>query len=462
MSRSNPEASERTGPCQDLERIYAGAVDAVEPGRLVARALDGALDGAEDIPRIISGASAIFMLAVGKAALAMAAEVERRCAGKLRGAMAVVLETGSPDGAGKSSLLAQKSAAVLPGPRIKILHASHPLPDASSFAAASEALEMLAQAGPGDLVVVALSGGASAMLASPTGAISPGDKIAITAALLRAGASIRELNAVRKHLSAIKGGRILRVLNGARVLGLILSDVPGNDLATIGSGLTAADPTTFGEATSVLKRRGLWGRTPESVRDHLERGAAGEFDETVKSGDPVLERVTNIVIGDNRTALAGAEKAAAAMGYTVDRWRDLFGEANDIARALAAHLYAVKRDRVCVLAGGEPVVTVRGNGRGGRAQQCALAMALELDRIGAGCRIAGLFAGTDGIDGPTDAAGAFAYPDTAARAQGAGVDPDAALNRNDSYRVFDALGDLFVTGLTGTNVADIFVGLVNY
>ena len=211
----------------------------------------------------------------------------------------------------------------------------------------------------------------------------------------------------------------------------------------------------------MLIRYGLWLREPPLVRGHLESGAAGQLAETVKPGNAVLERVTNLIIGDNAAALAGASDAAVSLGYTVDYWRELYGESREIGRALAAHLCAMRQRRLCVLAGGEPVVTVRGDGRGGRAQELALSLALELDRIGRERRIAVLASGTDGIDGPTDAAGAFAYPDSGARAIAAGVDPEAALARNDSYRVFDACGDLFRPGPTGTNVADIVIALID-
>ncbi|MFI5352826.1 MAG: glycerate kinase [Candidatus Binatales bacterium] len=434
----------------DLERIFSAAIDAVAPARLVAHALDGAIPGAERIPGMIAGAARIYLLAVGKAAPGMATALERSLGAKLRKGIAVI-----PKGVAATSVASSQ---------IEFLEASHPIPDASSVRAARAALDLAAQAGPGDLLVVAISGGASAMLAMPAPSISLDDKIAVTSALLRAGVSIREFNMVRKHLSSIKGGNLLRAIDpGARVLGLIISDVPGNDLATIGSGLTAADPTTYAEAIGVLKRYpGVWGRTPEPVRAHLERGRAGELAETVKPSDAVLHRVTNVIIGDNAAALDGAERAARALGYSVDRWRELRGEANDLGRTLAGHLCALHEPRLCVLAGGEPVVTVAGAGKGGRAQQCALALALELARIGGDRKVAALFAGTDGIDGPTDAAGAFATPDTAARAVAIGVDPEQALRRNDSYNVFKLTGDLLTTGPTGTNVADIFVGLVNY
>ena len=233
------------------------------------------------------------------------------------------------------------------------------------------------------------------------------------------------------------------------MLGLIISDVPGNDLATIGSGLTAGDWSSFGDAVSVLKRRGVWGRAPEAVRSYLERAVAGEVGATVKTGDPILERVTNVIIGDNDLALEGAERAAAALGYHPQRWKALHGEANDAGRALAEYMCEITHERVCVVAGGEPVVTVRGRGKGGRAQQCALAMGIELSQIGRGQqRIAALVAGTDGIDGPTDAAGAFASPGTVADGERAEVSAATALTRNDAYNFFRASGGLFVTGPT--------------
>jgi len=444
----------------DLLRIYAAAISAVEPRRLIARALEGVIDGGEDVSSMVADASRIYLLAVGKAAAGMAAEVQRRVGPKLKEGLIIVpggLETArtAPD-------LGESTTAVDFG-NFRALPASHPIPDASSEAAGRGALEIVSHAKAGDLLLMLLSGGASALMVAPAGSIKLADKAAVTSALMRAGATIRELNTVRKHLSAVKGGRLLRALApGVSVLTLILSDVPGNDLATIGSGPTAADPTTYSDAIAVMKRRGLWGRAPESVRDHLERGAAGEFDGTLKPGDPVMARVKNLIVGDNGAAIAAAVEAAIAMGYAVERVRELNGEANDVGRTLAAHLATIERERVCVIAGGEPVVTVKGNGRGGRAQQCTLAMALELARIAAGRRIAAIFAGTDGIDGPTDAAGAIVTPLTVERGNEAGLDARTAVERNDSYSFFKALGDLVIIGPTGTNVADIFVGLVNY
>src|SRR5208282_2833701 len=244
-------------------------------------------------------ASRVFMLAVGKAAAAMARELERRIGDKLADAIAVVPRV---------SAATTERALILK--RVRVVASSHPVPDESSEEAAHLACEMLHGATADDLVIVAISGGASAMFTRPAEGLTLADKIAVNQALLKAGASIRELNIVRKHLSAVKGGRLLHHCGAARVLGLILSDVPGNDLATIGSGLTAGDWSSFGDAVIVLKRRGVWGRAPEPVRAYLDRAVAGEIDAMVKVGDPILDRVTNVIIGDNNLALEGAERAA--------------------------------------------------------------------------------------------------------------------------------------------------------
>jgi len=446
----------------DLEKIYRAAVAAVEPARLVGRAMDGDCPGAEHVPDLIADASRVLMLAVGKASRAMAGEIERRIGGKIADAIVVVPRI--PAARTEPALLSIKARSDVAADffNIRVVASNHPVPDESSQAAADLACEMLHRATAGDLAIVAISGGASAMFVRPAQGLTLADKIAVNQALLKAGASIRELNIVRRHLSAVKGGRLLQHCDGARVLGLIISDVPGNDLATIGSGLTAGDWSSFGDAVAVMKRRSVWGRAPEAVRAYLERAAAGEIGATVKTNDPMLERVTNVIVGDNDLALEGADRAAAALGYRPYRWKPLQGEADDLGRALAEHLCGITDERVCVVAGGEPVVTVRGGGKGGRAQHCALAMSIELSQIGRGRRIAALVAGTDGIDGPTDAAGAFASPDAVADGERAGVSAATALTRNDSYNFFKASGGLLVTGRTGTNVSDIFVGLVNY
>lgn len=432
---------------RELNEIYRAAVDAVDPAGLIDRAVRGTLAGSAALADEMAAAPRIFVAAIGKAAAAMAFALNRDLGGRIAAGIAVV-----PEAQARSSSIG----------RIRPIPGSHPLPDAASEAAARSVLAMLAEVRPDDLVIVALSGGASAMCAAPAPGVTLEDKIAVTSALLRSNAPIREINTVRKHLSLLKGGGLAKAARGARVISLILSDVPGNDLATIGSGPTVADPTTYADAIAALKRRRIWGRAPERVRDYLERGLAGEIPETPKSGDPALARCSPLVIGDNAAALEAAESFARDRGWTVARAEALAGESDDLGRALGVRLAATSASRICLLAGGEPVVTVRGSGRGGRAQQAALAMALELDRVARGRKIAALFAGTDGIDGPTDAAGGFAFPDTVARAAALGLDPQAASRANDAYNLLDRVGDLFRPGPTGTNVTDIFIALVNY
>jgi glycerate 2-kinase len=312
-------------------------------------------------------------------------------------------------------------------------------------------------------VLVLLSGGASALLVRPAPGLALADKAAATAALLGCGAPITEMNTVRKHLSAVKGGGLARRAGGRRLWALILSDVVGDDIATIGSGPTAADPTTFAAACGVIAGYGLEPRLPRAVLDHLRRGARGEVPETPKPGDPCFRHVRNEIIGGNATALAAAAAHAAALGLEPIVWPepitgDTTAAATAFATALRQRLRADPLRPACVVAGGETTVVVRGRGRGGRNQEFALAAALALDGGGA---IELLSAGTDGVDGPTDAAGAFAGTHTIATARARGLDARAALADNASYDFFAAVGDLFRPGPTGTNVMDLKIALLH-
>jgi hydroxypyruvate reductase len=450
-------ASSRSQARANLLRIYAAAVSAADPRRVMARALTGEADGAAQVPEAIAEAAGIRLIAVGKAARGMADEAVARLGERIAGGLVIEPRATVADDDAASVAIGYPAG-------VKILSGAHPLPDASSENGARAALEVAAAMEPGELLIVALSGGASAMMAAPAAGITLADKIAVTAALMRAGAGIHELNIVRKHLSAIKGGGLIRAVRAeVPVIAVILSDVPGNDLGTIGSGPLAADPSTFSDAIGVMKRRRVWGKVPEAARDRLERGAAGEMAETVKPNDPMLERVTNLIAGDNRMVVEAAAHTAASLGYRVERWRDLEGEADAAGRALAEYLAALPRDApIAVIAGGETTVTVKGSGRGGRSQQAALAAAIELARMASDRRLMLMFAGTDGIDGPTDAAGAIVTAGTVARAGEAGFDAASILANNDCYRLFKGLGDLVITGATGTNVADIMVALVNF
>lgn len=348
-----------------------------------------------------------------------------------------------------------------PGSGLEIFAAGHPYPNTASVDAATRALHHASTLGPGDCQLVLLSGGASALLALPAAGISLDDKVETSAALMRAGVPIDGLNTVRKHLSRIKGGRLAAA--APRTVTLALSDVHGrseDDPGVIGSGPTVADSTTYTDALHVVSHSGA--AVPRSVRAHLERGARGDLEETLKPGDPRLAQSTFEVIGNRHTALEAALRAAQDRGYfTHILPAATAGEARDAALRFfteARWLAADGPRPLCVLAAGETTVTVKGDGVGGRNQEFALAAVPLLGASGRAAAFAS--AGTDGIDGPTDAAGAIVDSSTLDRASRAGVDWQAALAANDAYRFFEPLGDLLRWGPTGTNVGDLHVFLV--
>jgi glycerate 2-kinase len=341
--------------------------------------------------------------------------------------------------------------------RIETNPCGHPVPDEAGVRGAERIAEIARGAGPRDLLVCLISGGASALMPRPAPPITLAEKQAVTGLLLASGADIHEINAVRKHISAIKGGQLARE-TGARVLALLLSDVIGDDLDTIGSGPTAPDASTFAGARAVLEKHGVYGRVPAAVRQRIEAGIRGEIPETPKAGDPVFRRVHNLVVGSNTLAVRAAAAKARELGF---RPRVLStaveGETRDVAREFVAAARAVKPP-ACLISGGETTVTLRGKGRGGRNQEFALAAAIEL----AGAEgVLVLSGGTDGTDGPTDAAGAIADGRTVERAAALGRDARRFLEDNDSYHFFEPLGDLLKTGPTGTNVMDIHL-LLNF
>jgi glycerate 2-kinase len=357
-----------------------------------------------------------------------------------------------------SGLVITPMAGVVPAP-LAVMAAAHPLPDGRSELAGRAALAVAASVTAGQVLVVLLSGGASALMAVPAAGLTLEDKRAVTACLLQAGADIQELNTVRKHLSAIKGGRLAAACNG-EVIAWLLSDVVGDDPSIIASGPTWADPTTFREALDVLDRRGGRRAYPSSVVRHLEGGSVD--DETPKPGSSALARAVTTVIGSARLSLEGASLAARALGcHVVMRPAPVVGEARVAAREHFEWMAATIRNHdesLCLLSSGETTVTVRGSGRGGRNQEFGLALAGLLPALGRPVQVASV--GTDGVDGPTDAAGARVDDTTTARARAQGLDLEAALDANDSWSVFGALGDLIRTGPTGTNVGDLQVVLV--
>jgi glycerate 2-kinase len=342
---------------------------------------------------------------------------------------------------------------------ITLVEAGHPVPDEAGRAGAEEIKALLTGLRPDDLVFCLLSGGGSALLPLPAGGITLADKQALTGALLRSGATINEINTVRKHCSQVKGGQLARWVQPASLVCLILSDVVGSPLDVIASGPTVPDTSTFADAWAVLKRYGLEQSAPPAIIAHLQRGLAGEIQETPKAGDPAFARTQNVLIGDNAQAAAAGVARARALGLRaemVTTW--LEGEAREVGRVAAALAKGLLRDEAplarpaCWVLGGETTVTLRGQGRGGRNQEMALAAALALAGW-EGALVAAL--ATDGNDGPTDAAGAIATGSTIARGRAAGLDALASLAANDSYRYFSALGDLIITGPTNTNVNDL-------
>ena len=347
--------------------------------------------------------------------------------------------------------------------RCRSLEAGHPWPDVASARAAGEVLEFVSRSSPEDLYVVLLTGGASALLAGAAPGLTLGDKIAFTKALVRSGATIQQINAVRRHLSTVKGGRLARALYPARSVTLAISDVPGDDPATIGSGPTVADPSSFADALRILDVHAPLEPVPPAVRAHLEAGARGEVQETPKPGDPVFERSGFVLVATLRDALEAAAAAARAAGCDVVSWpAPLVGDAHATAREFASRLRELASGRragappLVLVAGGETTLQVRGGGQGGRCQEMAVVAAVEL----AGARgLTLLAAGTDGTDGPTDAAGGYADGATLARIRRAGLDPVARLADNDCHRLLEAAGDLYVSGPTGTNVTDLLLGI---
>ena len=385
-------------------------------------------------------------------------------AGKASGAMAAAVEEAWGDTIA-DGVVAVKDGYTVPTRRIRLLEAGHPLPDERGAAAARAIHALAGSAGAEDLVLVLVSGGGSALTPAPVPPITLGDKQAMTRLLLAAGATINQLNAIRKHASLLKGGQLARAASPARVEALLLSDVVGDPLDVIASGPTTPDVSTFAEALDILDHFNLRERAPRSIVHRLEQGARGELPETPKPGDPLFARVRNSVIGNNALVVNAAAARARELGFTPHvLTRALEGEARDVAGRFVELARAIRAGRgpvrapACVIAGGETTVTIRGRGKGGRCQEFALTAALAMDGLN---DVVTLAAGTDGSDGPTGAAGALVDPESVARARVRGFDPEAALAENDSNTVLGGAGDLVITGPTNTNLLDLYMVLVH-
>ncbi len=392
--------------------------------------------GSDGVTVDLAACNEIVVVGAGKASARMASAMEDLLGDRMsRGVVAI------PHG---------QSSGLM---RIRAMPAAHPVPDEEGVAAAREIAGLVSTATENDLVIALFSGGGSALLPAPAGTITLEEKQRVTRLLLRSGAAIGEVNAVRKHLSFLKGGRLSRSAFPARVVSLLLSDVIGDDPGTIASGPTAPDPTTCADAIAILRRYGCEREIPSAAREHLGRPEA----ESPKPGDPVFARVHNFVVARNADALEAMARKARVLGYApVMMQGPVQGEARHAAVEYVAkcrEIAAVPRTSpLCILSGGETTVTVKGNGLGGRNQEFALAAAKAMEGWEEALLLS---AGTDGIDGASEAAGAFADGRTCFRARSQNLDPDLFLEENDSNSFFSALGGLLVTGATGTNVMDV-------
>ena len=416
-------------PREAARAIWNAALAAGDVRGLVDRAL-------QRESRHLAGAQRVLVLGCGKASAAMARAAEDVLGDRIAGGFVVV-----------------KDGYTTPTRRVTIAEAGHPVPDARGEAAADRLLALARDAGAGERLLFLVSGGGSALTPAPTPPVTLAEKQAVTRLLLASGATINELNAFRKHISRFKGGQLARAAAPAPILTLALSDVIGDPLDVIASGPTAPDPTTFTDALGILDARKIRGQAPTSVVQRLEAGARGEIAETPKPGDPLFRSVTNVVIGNNELVVRGAADAARRIGYVPTVLASgIEGEARVVARDLVARGRALTPP-ACLIAGGETTVTVRGRGRGGRCQELALAAALEL---GSADDLVVLAAGTDGTDGPTDAAGAIVDGRTLERG---GADARRWLDDNNAYDYLARSGDLLTTGPTNTNLLDVYLVL---
>lgn len=429
---------------EDAAAIFHAGLHAVEPAAAIRRHVHReknfltVADRQYDLNRFKN----IFVVGAGKAACPMAARLEEILAERVAGGQVNV-----------------KYGHLSPLKKIQVQEAGHPVPDEAGLEGTKKILALLRQADQHDLVFVVISGGGSALLPLPCAGITLADKQATTKLLLACGATINELNAVRKHISQVKGGQLARAAYPATLVTLILSDVIGDPLDVIASGPTVPDQSTFQTVQNIVEKYGLLARLPLSVQKHLANGLAGAAPETPKADDPIFHHTQNLIVANNRQAIAAAQTEAEKRGYrTLVLASMIEGETKDVARVHAAIAKEIcltgnpLPSPACVISGGETTVTLQGNGRGGRNQEFVLAAAID---IAGWPNLVILSAGTDGTDGPTDAAGALADGDTIQRAARLNLNPQSFLADNNSYHFFSPLGDLMITGPTNTNVMDL-------
>lgn len=445
----DPERRSRILPILDA------ALDAVDPEKAVSRFFyrsgDALIVG--DRTYALQDWRHIYVLAIGKAAAPMAR---------------AVLATGIPVDSGivitKYGHGPEQPGSLAP---LMVFEAGHPTPDEAGMAAAEQAVAILNQAGEDDLIITLISGGGSALFTLPAAGLSLTDLQQTTALLLACGATINEINTVRKHLSQVKGGQLARLAVPATVISLILSDVIGSPLDVIASGPTVPDPSTWEDAWRAIETYGLIDALPMAVRQHLQAGLAGALPDTPKPGDAIFDRVQTLIVGDNALAAAAAADAATSRGFnSIILSTFVQGEAREVAQVLvgigrevAAHQRPLPPP-ACLILGGETTVTLRGAGRGGRNQEMALAAGIALAAAPEAGPIIIVALATDGTDGPTDAAGGVADASSVARARQAGLEPQQYLNDNNAYPLLQAINDLLVTGPTRTNVNDLYFAFV--
>ena len=434
---------------EDVLAIFQAGVKAVDPVQTIKKHLkleENRLTVREKTYNL-SGFDRISVIGAGKASAAMARAMEEILDERLN-----------------SGLVITKHNHSLPLDKVHVIEAGHPVPDEAGYRGAQKIVQFLEPMDEKDLIFFLISGGGSALLPYPHEGLTLENKQDVTKILLSVGANIHEINTLRKHLSHVKGGRLAKVACPATLISLILSDVIGDDLDSIASGPTVPDHSTFADCMDILDKFQITDRLPSVVVDILEKGIRGEIEDTPKAGDSAFERTQNLIIGSNIMAVRAAEEKAGELGYNpLILSTFIEGETRDVARVHAAIVKEIlssgnpiKRP-ACVISGGETTVTIHGKGKGGRNQEFSLAAAMDIHGLE---NVVVLSAGTDGTDGPTDAAGAIADGTTISRARKLGLNPDHYLFENDSYHFFEALDDLIITGPTYTNVMDLRIMLV--
>jgi len=433
----------------DAAEIFHAGLKAVDPGIAVKRycRLDGSHLFIGDKSYDLSRFNHLFVIGAGKASAPMANSMEDLLGERIA-----------------KGIINVKYGHTAKLTRIKLVEAGHPIPDKNGEEGSRAILNLAKEAQKDDLVLCLMSGGGSALLPLPAQGLTLKDKQETIKVLLACGATIHEINAIRKHTSAVKGGQIARAVHPATLISLILSDVVGDNLDVIASGPTVPDSSSFSDCMEIFRRYSIIKKLPASVVRHIKAGISGKVSETSKKGDPAFLRTRNQIIGSNFEAIIAAKQKAEGLGYTTLVLSSMIeGETKDVAHVHGAIAREIlKTDNpipppACILSGGETTVTITGKGLGGRSQEFSLAMAID---IAGNESIVALSAGTDGTDGPTEAAGAVADTDTFKRAVSMGLDPRQFLVNNDSYHFFDQLGDLFITGPTNTNVMDMRIILV--